>query len=62
MQRAKGDGQRPSARDEAEQLARDLTRDIVHTAYTGYKIASRVGRAALKATEKAANDVLEEIR
>ncbi|HEV2448934.1 MAG TPA: hypothetical protein VGU43_00795 [Thermoplasmata archaeon] len=62
MPAQKPEGPRPSAREEAEQLAREVTRDVVHVAHAGYRIASKVGRAAIKATEKAANDLLEEVR
>ncbi|MCI4346543.1 MAG: hypothetical protein L3K07_07325 [Thermoplasmata archaeon] len=62
MTPTKGTAPRSGARDEAEQLAREVTRDAVHAAYVGYRIVSRVGRAALRASERAANDLLEQIR
>ena len=62
MPTQKSEGDRPSARKEAEDMAREVTRDVVHAAYAGYRIASKVGKAALKATEKAANDLLNEVR
>ncbi|HEV2317990.1 MAG TPA: hypothetical protein VGV89_10530 [Thermoplasmata archaeon] len=51
----------PNARDEAEQLVRDVARDSVQAARIGWRIAARVGEASLRWAERATDQLLEEV-
>jgi len=53
--------ERRRTRDEAEELAREVTQDAIQAARLGWRIVNRVGRAGLQWAEKMSARVEEEL-
>jgi predicted translin family RNA/ssDNA-binding protein len=53
--------ERSGTREEAEKLAREITRDAVAAARRGWHVAHRVGRAAFRGVEQALEELSKEL-
>jgi hypothetical protein len=51
-----------SVRKEAQDLAKEMTRDALRAARVGYRLASRATKKALSVVEQAAKDLEKELR
>lgn len=51
-----------SVRKDAEDFAKEITRDALQLARVGYRLASRATKKALDVVEQAANDLAKELK